>query len=226
MLIVEFNGKAGCGKTTLTRQVAQQLKEKQISAGTRYEAFPQLKRSKSLVRCLKFFPAFFNPKNFRLNILVLSFTLDYGIDIYRLYKAISFIELNYLLDKIRVEKPFEVLLLDEGILQYLHYLPNDKEIKRNNNTEKLAQAIELKYMENIIINCSLDWGKNASRLAKRGPGHKRYAGLSDSVHRKRLETREGNLKILRQFMHHNPSIAIDMGEPVEQNADKITEAIK
>lgn len=226
MLIIELNGVPGSGKSTLAIAVCSKLKDEGIAVGTRAEIHQQLKSNHPLLRALMLLPVLLRPKYFALGFRVLRFCLDYGIDAYRLYKVKNVIELDYLLDKTIAGSRFEVLLLDEGIIQHLHYIPNNKELNFNDNSRKVADFFAGKYRDNVVVNLNLDMEKTVGRLRDRGPITKHYIKMSAEERLNMLSVRESNIFTLRKIMKDNPSIDLDMENDVNDNADKVVSFIK
>lgn len=228
MLIVELNATAGSGKTTLANHVYSQLKEKGIATATSADLVRPIKAYNLPIRTLMLIPIILHPGRVGLTLRVLRFCLDYGSDAYRLFKVKNLIEMDYFIDKIIDENLFDVLQLDEGIVQYLHYLPNEKLMKINENTVKVMDYFTSKYEGNVLVNCSITPETNLARLNKRGTVKRRYAQNTPEQRQKRrerLEARRQNLTTLRNNFKANPRIEIDMENDIDYNAEKIVSYI-
>lgn len=224
MLIVELNATAGSGKTTLANQVYSQLKEKGIATATSADLVRPIKAYNLPIRVLMLIPILLHPGRVGLTLKVLRFCLDYGNDAYRLFKVKNLIEMDYFLDKIIDENLFEVVLLDEGIVQNLHYLPNEKQMKLNENTMKVMDYFSSKYEGNVLVNCSVTLETNLGRLNKRGTAKRRYAQNTPEQcqkRRERLEARGQNLAALRNIFKANSRIEIDMENDISDNVENI-----
>ncbi len=218
MLIVEFSGKAGSGKSTLTKAVKEMLMENDIDVATRGDILGLYKPDNPLAKSIFVLTIILHPKKLRNNWHLLRFCLDYGFDIYRLYKVKNVIELDYLLDKVVAEQDCQVLLLDEGIIQHLHYLPNNQKIKLNYKAATVIEYLSGKYSGNLLVNQTLASQVNEERLRSRGTLKKRYSKLSEAEYRLMSQRRGENITCLQQAMKDNPRIEVDMEKSPEENA--------
>ena len=217
MLIYEFNGLPGTGKTTLSDYLFERLKEK-YKVGTRIDLHTDLYKNRNLRIKIA---AILAPNLIKYNLLILKYSAQYGLTRERLKWAGRLILLHYLINSALKKKLYDILLIDEGIVQHLTSIPHSKIIKNNKVQHKLFELFSQKYQNSIIINCNINRNINAHRLKKRNRLGSRFDMEKVESLIPLLEVKEMNLHIVREYLKSNKSIEIDMESNLSDNADEI-----
>lgn len=216
MIYYEFYGLPGAGKTTVTESVAQYLKEegykvaviKEIYGTGMHKHLLEMLFSFSEYRLYYYYCRLYG-KCHKRNKLFLKRLLYYSHQILSIIKK----------DK------YDIMILDEGIIQFTSSLFFMEDVPTNNNLEKIANYFYRKIDIKPIF-CSLDISVSMQRIKDRPYKQKfRYSYMRGAeVLKKALTYREKNL---RTISSHFPSpIIINMEESAESNAHYIVSIIE
>lgn len=176
MNIIEFAGLPGCGKSTVSRQLEENLKKKGYSVKTRKDIMQGVEKGKRLLG---------NPLLWFNTGRLLLYSLKYkNTDKYDY--CIRIVYMNSQLKKIIKGNADEVFILEEGILQDLTAIAYNKPAEQNNYS-RLALNI-LNQIKNHIfyVNCHLPLETDIERIQLRGRRDKKYGGDKDIKELKEL----------------------------------------
>lgn len=119
--IIDFNGMPGCGKTTIAEKVVEFLSDR-FSVATLRDVY--FYKEKGIAHQIIFFTsAILSIKNFAFNMQVLKLISCYKYSRTRLFDALRLIKLNYQLSKFYKYEEVDIILLEEGLVQYLSSIP-------------------------------------------------------------------------------------------------------
>lgn len=178
-IIIELNGCCGCGKSTLTAVLGNMFKDKKI----RYITLNNLlDRNKA-----KWYHNLLG-KNMELGYKL--FRYSYSISPLRFDRKQYFkhvLNIYNAIEQIVKEREYDIVLLDEGILQGLSSIAYQDIIRKK---RAAGQIINLLYKDKdyYVVNCNLDYEELLFRINKR----KRNAGRIDQF--KEAEELESILK--------------------------------
>ena len=170
MIIVDFYGLPGCGKSTIAKGVYENLKKLQIDVSlfNKNEYLEECKIKKNYLKDyirlllphnLKFiFEIIFNIKKYKKNQKVLKYDLKE-----RIWKELRLV---ILYDKLAYTKSDSVILVDQGIIQdfsdYIMFRDITDDVIEN-YLEKYTQSKN----EFIFVNCEISVNESINRIKSR-----------------------------------------------------------
>lgn len=217
-IIIELNGCCGCGKSTLVAALENLLREKRI----RYITLGELLNQNTM----KWYQNLWSTNRsiglhlFRYSCTILPRRFDrihYFKHVLNLYNG-----MNQILNDGR----YEVILLEEGILQGLFSIAYPDLIRKK---EPAKQIMKLLFTDKqyYIVNCNLDYENLMIRIDKR----KRYDGRIDRHKEKGelktvLKSQNRNLVRLRSLLPQSvKTMDLDMKWDSMENAGRIFEQL-
>lgn len=220
MMIYEFYGCPGCGKSTLIKETKDLLDKK----GIPYRTFNDIyfgSQNNKLSRVSSHFSSFFNPKQIRTNCSILKFALQTGG-----VKSTKYaLRLISLCAKLEAETGSGLILLDEGIIQFISSLSFDSKLNAMPSLQNLINSLKTDLPEIQPVECRLNLDENIVRLRKRGNSKPtRYNSItSDETLKKLLTIKSENLSLIAGCF--TSAIVMDMTVSPEINAQKIVDII-
>ncbi|MDX9918122.1 MAG: hypothetical protein RBT15_08925 [Gudongella sp.] len=214
MLICDLNGLPGSGKTTLTNNVVKVLKNENIVVATREDLFNDLYSDNKF---LKNIIALLNINQLRVNILIIKIAIKNKLTLDSMKWTRGLILLLYLIYKAKINSCYHILILDEGIVQYLTSIAHDKNMYRSNNYDLIFNWLNSTFSEDIIVNCNLGFTENIRRLVERRCGSKRFDFNTIWNIEEILEIKDKNLKFCRAGLSKIHTIELDMNKPLNYN---------
>lgn len=211
-IVIELNGCCGCGKSTLVAMFGKQLKENRIRYITLSELLNQnqMKWYQNLLGCNRGIGSLL--LRYCCSIRPIRFDrIDYFKHVLNLYNAIN---------QVIQEGRYDVILLDEGILQGLSSIAYLDNIQKKEATIQALDAL-FKNKKFCVVNCNLEYEELLRRIDKR----KRNVGRIDKhvgaeTMKRVLKSQYGNLKKLRKVLpEYVVDIDLDMKQENEKNAE-------
>ncbi len=217
MQIVELSGLPGCGKSTLLALVKQRFEKE----GYQVYTFEEIMKDGPLFRgaFLSFQIQRIKP-SIRNNVdRIQRFYSDFPYDKKREYFMRTLLELYARLLVVCGKKAKAVVLLDEGILQYLSSIPYDvlidEKLLTKDQVRKLISCID-KY---VIVDCRVPLEEDIRRLKARNRENDRYCRLDEEQLLRTLNVKQENLDYLRSSLTTQDSFTISMTESPEENTE-------
>jgi hypothetical protein len=217
MKIYEFNGLPGSGKSTLCDALHAKLLEKKIKLGHRNDLYRDIylpKRNRVLIEAL------FGYQNIGINLRIVLMAFRYGISKSRLKWAWGLILLNHLIQKAIETRLYDILILDEGIVQYLTSIPHDKPFVNRASERKLLNLLSDRFRDHLFtINCNITESVNIARLKSRGNPLSRFDRLDEEDLREKLRVKKKNLSYVIENICFTDLIELNMDHDVTQNLE-------
>lgn len=215
-IILELNGCCGCGKSTLVFNLEKLLKKNKIKYITLSKILDQSNT--------KWYDYALNSDR----TLILRF-LQYILSLHpiRMSRFVYFKHIMNLIHTIDENGKNKVILLDEGIVQWISSIAYKDKILNIKTIRNLLNEI-IKNREFIIINCNLDYKETIFRIKKR----KRNIGRIDNYRDDKqllnlIKVQNSNLKKVRSIIPDQiKKLNINMQEEQTINADIILKQIK
>lgn len=211
-IVIELNGCCGCGKSTLAAIFGKYLKEHRIRYITLSELLNQNKvkwyqnllgHNKEIGSLLFRYCCSIRPIRFD--------RIDYFKHVLNLYNA---------LNQVIQEGKYEVVLLDEGMLQGLSSIAYLDKIQKKEAAFQVFDSL-FKNKRYCVVNCNLEYEELLRRINKR----KRNIGridkhMGNEAMKQVLKSQYGNLKKLRKILpEYVADIDLDMKQESEKNAE-------
>jgi len=197
MLIVEFYGPPGCGKTTLCDEVEKELRAsgyrvKNFQKPTREVLLWDKVKGKWRRCCYRYLCA-----NRKIK-AVLKTVWPYLTEESHFYWIDRILEVYYTIQQ-GEKSGVEIALLDEGCLQFITSVFHGKKVP--SEMQQLIDTLAEEFYRNrtIIYNCQIDLNENYCRLVKRSKADDRFL----------KEDREESYRLLNQ-KKENIECVLDM----------------
>jgi hypothetical protein len=225
-LIVELNGLPGCGKTTITNLLVEKLKKEGINATKRKNIYKKRK-----YKANKLF-GLIHRGGIRLPFLLLSFFLS--IKPFRIgrYKYISKLIHYYLMYLKSVEEnKYDIILMDEGIIQYINAAIYPGNLKYPSSLKKLLNTIlntlnvgERSY---FVVDCLANEHISGERIIGR-KDYSRFDKMEAGMIKPKLKIYSSNFPYIRRILNDCRWIEraeLDMRQPPEKNCNLLFDEI-
>lgn len=210
MLILEMLGAPGSGKTTFSNELVSELKGFNII--TNSEISEQLRNEKGN-KIYRFIREFLAKEAFIFNIRIIKYLLSYRVTFDRVKWAKNFIRFNKILESLKRERRFDLLILDEGILQLVTSIPHDIEIKKNPAFYKLMCSISTLYSDTVFINCELELSEIIKRLRARNNPNHRFDNVPQEKLIELIKIKKTNLNtVLTSLNEANKVISLNLND--------------
>ena len=212
---VELFGMPGCGKSTVTKLLASQLTEaSNMTFVTRKDI------SKNIDRMYKH--PFIVPIIYLYHYLFLScwlfkkhlraFAKQYPLTRHRMIYEVYCIVLYDIYKKGLQES--ELLLLDEGFIQYLSSISHGVDVRTNKSFFVLMQDISAITKETMFVDCQLDTRTTIQRIKVRGK-QDRFGHSEDLL--MKLNLKQRNIDCIASAICPKKRIVLHMQAPSEYN---------
>ena len=158
--IVEFNGIPGSGKTTISRELEKELKNKSLKIINEKDIFNDNNKVSNLF-CLK---------NAKINMTILLLAIDILIKNRQkgtLINAIKIIRYNNIIYKNYKNKEYDYIILSEGMIQFLSSLFDNNKYDNKKNISKIAKGLSRIYRSILYVNCDIRESEAFLRISNR-----------------------------------------------------------
>lgn len=213
MILVEFCGAPGTGKSTVAGRLVEELRKENISVLTRNDILSEESGSAGKLRDLLMSII----KHPALSLYTYSTCLEYGAKVSNFRYASRLLKLVFLLEKAMAKNEYRICVLDEGIVQYITSIPHDKTIKDTGAVRKLIHKLQLLFSETRFVFCDLDKETIYNRLINRESSGARIAALSPEQKKKLIDVRVKNMDYIRTGLNGSRVYTVDMS----QSSDRI-----
>ena len=206
MIIVEFCGTPGCGKSTLCAMLKRELLTRGYSVENLQEVYePRTFQGKieRRINKLKYQYAFFNYKRRKMLSYMASKDDASG------YWRQRILEAAYRIRQAE-KKGIQIGLFDEGIIQFITSMYHEREF--DNKVDKLIEDIDKNIYGDrvILVNCILDMDENYRRLKTRGRAGDRFLVGNDIDNKEALKAKKKKIDYIFEHMSNKKNIIIDM----------------
>lgn len=211
-MVLELYGCPGCGKSTVTARTIDMLWEK----GFRCVDYKQLffnHHNNGFTRYISYIQAVCN-----LHYYTLTKKIFKTARIFKCRPRYAFYLTTMCQRIIQCEKASEntVILLDEGIIQFVTSLAHEKSLNDCGMIEPLTTQIKKEGIFLKPIDCVLPMEDNIVRLTGRGKRSRFLEAENEKELERLLQTKRENLSFVSTFF--DPVLTLDMTQPVEENA--------
>lgn len=224
--LIELNGVPGCGKTTIVNELIEVFRLQGVNIMTLKDVYFYKEKMK-YSKILHLLYALFSIRVLAVNINVIKFLFCFKFNVSRLMDALRLIKLYFQLIRVYENKK-NILLLEEGILQYTASIPYLDSIKDNDSVARLISSMLQPIDKVLIVNCEIDIKESLKRIKERGlkaPEFKqrRFDALDEKECISALEKNYDNLNKLRHLCKNKEHISIFMNADSKHNAKIIFE---
>ena len=218
-MVFEFYGCPGCGKSTVVKATEQILKEAGIGYLNYYDVYYDGNNS-AMHRLLNYFKSVFNPSSCALNLHIVRTCMDlkcpfkYAVYLMTMCKRIK--------DENSRSKN-TLILLDEGVIQFITSLSHGKEISTYESVVSLINHIIDAGITLKAVECVLPLNENIKRLTGREQTSRFLDVGEDDELKKLLVEKKKNLDFVASF--YEKSITLNMSEDPKKNAKLVSDLI-
>lgn len=215
-IYIEFNGVAGSGKTTISRQLCKIFELENIPVSSFQNLFYTFV-SDSLWK-LKVIRFLFKLDGLKLLWNTIQIVRVLKIPAYKL-RFVPYMILTQLLLVLFLKKE-KIIISDEGIIQYLVSILFEKKINSPKFSYYLNNIFKIISSDSqiILVNVNLDSSQIYKRLSQRRNGCSRLDDISQQKKRRIINTQKENFKVIHKCMQDIPHININAEKNSEDNA--------
>ncbi|MBR4837226.1 MAG: ATP-binding protein [Bacteroidales bacterium] len=219
--IIELYGLPGCGKSTLTHSILSILQREYPGIVLRRSDISgkinkYWDRPLCLFLCLGL--ELLKPTNYKTKTFLLKYALSFP---FNRYSIIYLLYTVMVIDLYRNNKT-QIIVLDEGIIQFLSSIPHDNVIKKVELIERITKSINENPFDVLYVDCQLDLDSTMYRIKQRDKKD-RFA-YKDSLG-ELLMIKESNLALISNSIVRN-KVIVDMKDSSINNAEIIINKIK
>ena len=216
-LIIEFVGLPGCGKSTVVESILPILQnEKVIITRSDFSRTIGIMRRYPILAPFVTMYYLTKPKYRELKSNLFRFALQFPIKKQGLIYVVYVIVLYELIQK-NINRS-KIIILDEGIIQFLSSIPHDISIDNNILLHNLVLNLKSVLGYFLFVECDLSIETVIERIKKRNR-QDRFSHDNNNI-RSLLLTKKNNLNLLTNEIAMQ-KIQIDMSNPVDFNVNII-----
>lgn len=213
MKYIELYGLPGAGKTTVSVPVINRLRDSGLKVADLSAVYFRNCKSKNKLRVLV--ELAFSYKNY----LIYLSLIRYGFTAIRTYDGLaSFFKLFFLIHQLMMtirENRYDLVLCEEGVIQYLSSLNYTEEMRDNTALALLFTRLQSRF-DIIAVNCRISVEESMNRIKGRGETSRRYSRKTPSdLLRLALRTKERNLTTIAKYLSKVHTL------PMEQSRDSV-----
>lgn len=218
LILLEFNGIPGSGKTTLSNRMIANMKDMNYTIESYHRVIkkPTRKNLRHLTRYL----FSIKPSSFKLGYFVVMYLFTNKIFNQENWRrVISLIILFDLYQKKSLENNDEVIVVDQGIIQQMISMLYKSELIDDKYVKKIIKYTKKKDLGVCIINVDTDVKESFDRLSQRKGNISRIQTLSNEMAINTLNTQQNNLCKIRKIINEIDleSIDINTKESIDKN---------
>lgn len=214
-IIIEFYGLPGSGKTAVSKALQQKLEKVGASTMCYYQRCGFYRNAYSLL---------FAP-NYWKKIAVVSAYASLLPGRHNALRILSMINYFRMYRHFITDKPKDILLVDQGIIQSIISLAHTDILPDLNHLNKIFEGEYLSGHQCFIVNCNLRKETAFDRIGTRPMNGCRMEKMTESDRMQALDAQAANIIYLRSFLKRVfPStclIDVNTEEPVEDSVNKI-----
>ena len=185
MMIVEFCGNPGCGKSTVCRLVLQKLRDRGLAACDYNE-----RKERRKLRNLRYL---LSPGRVKTAAALWRFGAGSGVDKRTFVYSVKCAVVLEQLQRWEADPGCGAVLFDEGLIQYVTTLFHGSRIGRLGE-HVLSVLREFYGRENVyVVDCALDAEENAVRLNRRNVAGDRFVTDDSAEQHARLALKRANI---------------------------------
>lgn len=162
-MVFELYGCPGVGKSTVVKNVEALLKDKEIDYMNYNAVFFNGKKS-LLYRMVNYSFALLNPRYCSVNFHILRACLQFRSN---LKYAVYLMTLIERIKAIEQKNEGQIMILDEGIIQFVSSIAHGKDISTSSTVLSLLDQIQKLGIKIKAIECTLPLNENIKRLTER-----------------------------------------------------------
>lgn len=214
--ILEFNGLPGTGKSTLIKNLKMDLED--------YSYISNDEIYSTNFKKLLFF--YLRPHNFKYLFLLFCILMKFPLKVFTnfvFFKRILFIYYYKKVEKSKIG--LKLVLIDEGIIQYIISIWYDKKI-RNSHMLRIFLNNSFNDDNDILINCIIDVNTAKERIKERNIVQGRLDRIKDDIELLRiLSIQKENFELIRKLIL-TKKMELDTNKSIKENVNYLKETIK
>lgn len=218
LILLEFNGIPGSGKTTLSNRIITNMKDMNYAIESYHRVIK--KPTRKNLRHLTWYLFSIKPSSYKMGYYAVMYLLTNKIFNHENWlRVISLIILFDLYQKKSLEDNDEVIVVDQGIIQQIISMLYKSELIADKYIKKIIKYTKEKDLGLNIINVDLDIKASFERLNQRKGNVSRIQTLSNEMAILTLNTQQNNLYKIREIINEIDleSIDINTQESIDKN---------
>ncbi len=220
--LIEFNGLPGCGKTTTVDELIKIFQSVQVNAATLDDVYFYKEKNK-FSKLITLLLAVFSIKEFNINFSIIRYFLKFNFTIERFIYMLRLIKVYYQIRKVMMSGSYNVIILEEGIIQYIASISHIDNIKDEDMLKELVEKIFRKFRRVLCVNCELDISEVIKRIRQRNLCNRRFDIMADEDLYNGLLANKVAFEIMKKSNHGKEQVEIHMVDSPDFNANKIFE---
>ncbi|MFL2095833.1 hypothetical protein [Marinilactibacillus psychrotolerans] len=223
-LLVEFNGIPGSGKTTTVNELVQTLKSRKLKVLTLEDVY-FYKEKNTFSKLLTTFKALLSYKILKSNYMIFKFLFYFSFNLSRLLFALRLVKLNYQLLRVYENENCDLIVLEEGIIQYTANIPHIDSFDKLTILNDLLLNMLRPYNNILLINCDIDLKESVRRIYKRGLKNRRFDVMKEDELLSGLKENSRLFNVMREFCMRKDSTNLNMSDDINNNVDLVVNKI-
>ena len=221
MRIYEMVGCPGCGKSTACDIVTKRLRDEGQKVGNLADFYFQHRKGRKKFGMI--FRILFNFANYPLYIDAIRLKLKYGGKNGNWKYVGSLIFFMYEIVFVNKKESFDILVLDEGIIQYTSSLFFSEKLPKAFSADPVFAHLKKRGINPVVLLCDIGLEENIKRLKGRNV-KTRFSQIPDDRLGEIMQTRKENLEIISGGFKHVHRV--DMTATPEVISDNMMKLIK
>jgi nucleoside-triphosphatase THEP1 len=222
-LIVELNGLPGSGKTTVIDLLFERLQKTGICVAKRKGIYqPQKSKFRRLFRLIQY-------GGIRLPLFLSIFFLSikpFRTSRYKYFNKLIYYYLMYM--QCIEEGKYDIILVDEGIIQYINATIHPDSLKNTAIIKKIINTLNDEGMNYFVVDCLSDEVISCERILERKRNTSRFDKMKDNILKQHLKTFNLNFLFIRPILNDCQwinRVKLDMSQTPEQNCNLLFDEI-
>lgn len=216
MIILELNGLPGCGKTTIINEIIDNFRKADMNVKSLDEVI-KYKQKEIETKITQLICSFFTMKNLKFNFYIIILMFKIGLSLDRVRFSMRLIKLNYQIGRIKKSEKVDLMILDEGYIQFITSIPHNKQFNDGKTLRNICQFIENEHPDLRLVNCKISTEIAINRAQNRSSSSSRFDKLDTNKLSKLMIIKQNNLERIQNQFSEEIQTNIRLEEDIETN---------